>query len=42
LGRLDELNGAPEAIEKALFAKLDNFPRIGNRDNHRLVTVINL
>lgn len=34
--RLDELYGAPEAIEKALFAKLDNFPRIGNRDNHRL------
>ncbi len=34
--RLDELYGAPEAIEKALFTKLDNFPRIGNRDNHRL------
>lgn len=34
--RLDELYGAPEAIEKALFAKLDNFPRVGNRDNHRL------
>lgn len=34
--RLEERYGAPEAIEKALFAKLDNFPKISNRDNHRL------
>lgn len=33
---MDELYGAPEGIEKALFAKLDNFLRIGNRDNQRL------
>lgn len=34
--RLEEFYGAPEAIERALFAKIDNFPKVANRDNHRL------
>lgn len=34
--RLDECYGAPEVIESALFKRLDNFPKISNRDNHKL------
>ncbi|XP_061128960.1 uncharacterized protein LOC133150443 isoform X1 [Syngnathus typhle] len=34
--RLDECFGAPEVIENALFAKLDNFPRISNKDSQKL------
>ncbi|KAM9705208.1 uncharacterized protein ACNS7B_001527 [Menidia menidia] len=40
--RLEERYGAPEAIEKALFTKLDNFPKISNRDNHRLSELADL
>ena len=40
--RLEERYGAPEAIEKALFAKLDNFPKISNRDNSRLSELADL
>lgn len=40
--RLEERHGAPEAIEKALFAKLDNFPKISNRDNSRLSELADL
>lgn len=31
--RREELYGAPEAIEKTLFAKIDNFPKLSHRDN---------
>nr|XP_054596974.1 uncharacterized protein LOC129163443 [Nothobranchius furzeri] len=34
--RLEETYGSPEAIEGALFAKLDQFPKIGPRDNIKL------
>lgn len=34
--RLEECYGAPEAIEKALFEKIDNFPKVSNWDNQRL------
>lgn len=34
--RLDECYGAPEVIESALFTKLDNFPKILNKDSHKL------
>ncbi len=34
--RLEETYGAPEAIEKALFKKIDDFPRISNKDNLKL------
>lgn len=40
--RLEKRYGAPEAIEKALFAKLNNFPSISNRDNHRLSELADL
>ena len=34
--RLLECYGAPEIIEKALFKKLDSFPKISNRDHVKL------
>lgn len=34
--RLEEIYGSPEAIESALFTKLDQFPKIGPRDNQKL------
>lgn len=34
--RLEEIYGSPEAIEGALFAKLDQFPKIGPKDHQRL------
>ncbi|XP_075924090.1 uncharacterized protein LOC142925100 [Petromyzon marinus] len=34
--RLEECYGSPETIEKALFKKLQNFPKISGRDNKRL------
>lgn len=34
--RLEETYGSPEAIESALFTKLDQFPKIGPRDNQKL------
>lgn len=34
--RLDECYSAPEVIESAHFKKLDNFPKIINKDNHKL------
>lgn len=34
--RLEETYGAPEAIEKALFKKIDDFPRISIKDNLKL------
>ncbi|XP_061885884.1 uncharacterized protein LOC133636154 isoform X3 [Entelurus aequoreus] len=34
--RLEETYGSPEAIEGALFAKLDQFPKIGPKDHLKL------
>lgn len=34
--RLEECYGTPEAIEKALFARLENFPKISNREPAKL------
>lgn len=34
--RLEQEYGSPEAIEGALFTKLEQFPKIGNRDNRKL------
>lgn len=34
--RLDECYGSAEAIEKALFQKIDNFPKISNKDYPKL------
>ncbi|KAL0168120.1 hypothetical protein M9458_036342, partial [Cirrhinus mrigala] len=34
--RLEECYGIPEAIEKALFARLENFPKISNREPAKL------
>lgn len=34
--RLEECYGTPEAIERALFARLENFPKIANRDSQKL------
>ncbi|KAK7901877.1 hypothetical protein WMY93_018646 [Mugilogobius chulae] len=34
--RLDETYGSPEIIEHALLSKLENFPKISNKDNKRL------
>ncbi|XP_060745195.1 uncharacterized protein LOC132858752 [Tachysurus vachellii] len=34
--RLYETYGSPEMVESALFGKLESFPKISNRDNHRL------
>ena len=34
--RLDELYGAPEAVEQALFGKLESFPKITTKDPQRL------
>lgn len=34
--RLYELYGAPEMVESSLFRRLENFPKISNRDNCRL------
>lgn len=34
--RLENSYGSPEAIENALKKKLENFPKITNRENHKL------
>lgn len=34
--RLDDCYSSSEAIEKALFQKLDSFPRINSKDNTKL------
>lgn len=34
--RLQECYGSPEALEKALFDRLERFPRITNKDPHQL------
>ncbi|RXN30203.1 hypothetical protein ROHU_017834 [Labeo rohita] len=34
--RLDEIYGSPEAIEQALFNKLENFPKVTMKDPRRL------
>lgn len=34
--RLEDCYGSPEAIEEALLKKLDDFPRISNRENQKL------
>lgn len=34
--RLDDTYGSPEMIEHALLSKLENFPKISNKDNQRL------
>ena len=35
-GRLDEIYGSPEAVEQALFSKLENFPKVTTKDSQRL------
>lgn len=35
-GRLDEIYGSPEAVEQALFSKLENFPKVTTKDPQRL------
>lgn len=34
--RLDEIYGSPEAVEQALFNKLENFPKVTTKDPQRL------
>lgn len=34
--RLEDCFGSPEAIENALFRKIEDFPKISNRDNQKL------
>lgn len=34
--RLEECYGSPEAIENALLGKVDDFPKISNRENQKL------
>ncbi len=34
--RLEEMYGSAEAIERALFFKLESFPRITNKEPYRL------
>lgn len=34
--RLDEIYGSPEAVEQALFSKLENFPKVTTKDPQRL------
>lgn len=33
--RLNQCYAAPEIVESSLFSKLDNFPRISNKDNSK-------
>ena len=40
--RLNKTYGSPEAIERALFSKIENFPRIQNRDNKKLQELADL
>lgn len=40
--RLYKTYGSPEMVESALFGKLESFPKISNRDNHRLRDLGNL
>ncbi|XP_041417427.1 uncharacterized protein LOC121393319 [Xenopus laevis] len=35
-GRLEQTYGSSEAIESALFKRLQSFPKITNKDNHKL------
>ncbi|XP_071226640.1 uncharacterized protein [Salvelinus alpinus] len=34
--RLEECYGTPEVIENALLKKIDDFPKLANKDNHKL------
>jgi len=34
--RLEECYGAPEVIENALLKKIENLPKLSNKDNHKL------
>lgn len=34
--RLEDCYGSPEAVENALLKKVDDFPKISYRENHRL------
>lgn len=34
--RIEECYGSPEAIERALFSKIENFPKLSNRDHQKL------
>lgn len=34
--RLDQIYGLPEAVEQALFNKLENFPKVTTKDLQRL------
>lgn len=40
--RLDKIYGSPEAIENALFSRLEAFPKIQSRDNHKLQELADL
>ncbi|XP_062422700.1 uncharacterized protein LOC119214058 [Pungitius pungitius] len=40
--RLNKTYGSPEVIERALFTKIENFPKIHNRDNKKLQELADL
>ncbi|XP_074469284.1 uncharacterized protein LOC141754250 [Sebastes fasciatus] len=40
--RLNKTYGSPEVIERALFSKIENFPKIQNRDNQTLQELADL
>lgn len=40
--RLDKIYGSPEAIENAFFSRLEAFPKIQSRDNHKLQELADL
>lgn len=40
--RLEECYGSPETIERALFSKIEHFPKIANRESHKLWELGNL
>lgn len=40
--RLDKMYGSPEAIESALFSRVEAFPKIQSRDSHKLQELADL
>ncbi|KAJ8365140.1 hypothetical protein SKAU_G00139710 [Synaphobranchus kaupii] len=34
--RIEECYGSPEAMERALFSKIENFPKLSGKDHHKL------
>lgn len=40
--RLNKAYGSPEGMESALFSKIENFPKIHNRDCHKLQELADL